>query len=474
MKNRIIYVIIATFLVTTSCNKWLDIKPKTQIDREDMFSTELGFKDALVGCYMGLKDKDLYGEKLTMSTIEHLVSHWNTNANSGEKAWSTFDFKHKTVEEDIVKIHNKLYNVICRANDLLSYIDKNKDVFASEEMRTMIKAEALAIRAFCHLDVLRLFGPIPRKLDLPTNNKLAYVKTVSREKLERCSYKEFIVQLEEDLNNSAAMLKEVDPVMENTYDYLNTVGYKPNDEFYRYRRLRFNYYAIEALKARFYLYTQQNKKAYDAAMFVIDSKKAALSSSTDIAKGFYTLPKEHLLSLNVYNIIDYAHPLFMEGKLTKTQSSVDKDIYANSTFDIRKSGLWESLTLTGGTKIYALKKYYQTAPVYSWYAVTDIQIIPILRLSEMYLIAMEAGTIEQSNILAENYYAMRNLSAVVFTDEGKRETEIVKEYQRDFYAEGQMFFVYKRLASEKILWFTGTMKPENYIVPMPLTDITYE
>lgn len=474
MKKRIIYILIATILVTTSCNKWLDIKPKTQIDREDMFSTESGFKDALVGCYMGLKDKDLYGERLTMSTIEHLVSHWNTTTNSGEKAWSTFDFKHKTVEEDIVKIHNKLYNVICRANDLLSYIDKNKDVFASEEMRTMIKAEALAIRAFCHLDVLRLFGPVPRKLDLPTNNKLAYVKTVTREKIERCSYEEFIAQLEEDLDNSAKMLKEVDPVMEYDYYYLNTTGYSPNDEFYRYRRLRFNYFAVEALKARFYLYTQQNKRAYDTAMFVIDSKKAKLTSSTDIAQGFYTLPGEQLLSLNVYNLIDYAHPLFMEGKLTKTENLVNKDIYANSTFDIRKSGLWQSLTLPNGTKIYSLKKYYQTAPVYSWYATTDIQIIPILRLSEMYLIAMETGTIQQSNSLSEHYYAMRNLPPVVFTDEEKRETEIVKEYQRDFYAEGQMFFVYKRLASEKIVWYSGTMKPENYIVPMPLTDITYE
>ncbi len=33
--------------------------------------------------------------------------------------------------------------------------------FLTSDMHDLIKGEALAMRAFCHLDILRLFGPIP-------------------------------------------------------------------------------------------------------------------------------------------------------------------------------------------------------------------------------------------------------------------------------------------------------------------------
>lgn len=475
MKKNIIYMIIATMLLTASCNNWLDIKPKTQVDREAMFSSEGGFKDALTGCYMGMKDRKLYGEQLTMTFIEHLVSHWNTAFNTEENSIKTFDYANNGVESKINGIYNQLYNVIARANDLLAYVDKNSSVFENQETQKLIKGEALAIRAFCHFDLLRLFGPVPLKMDLPTKNKLGYVKTVSNGVHDKHSYKEYIAFLEEDLALSAQLLKEVDPVLNYTYDELNKPGeaFRPTDDFYTFRRFRFNYYAVEALRARYYLYTQQNDKAYTKAMEVINSSKVRLSTSQDLSKGFFTIPNEQLLSINVYNIIDYSHKLFMEGTLVRTQRNVDSDIFKNSTFDNRKSGLWEVRNI-GTTSSYCLKKYYQTATTDPLYTITDLQTIPLIRLSEMYLIAMEAGTLEQCNELTATYYSPRNLSSVTFASDAARKAELILEYQREFYAEGQMFYTYKRLASETVLWVMGKMKLENYILPMPLTDITYE
>lgn len=475
MKKSIIYMTMAALLLTVSCNNWLDIKPKTQVDREEMFSSEGGFKDALTGCYMGLKDRRLYGEQLTMVVTEHLVSHWNTAYNTEANSLKTFNYKDANVESRISEIYNQLYNVIARANDILAYVDKNSTAFTNKETQKLIKGEALAIRAFCHFDLLRLFGPVPLKMDIKTDNKLGYVKSVTNEVHAKHTYEEFIAFLEEDLNLSADLLKEVDPVLDYTYDELNKPGsaFNPIDDFYSFRRFRFNYYAVEALKARYYLYTQQKEKAYDKAMEVIQANKLTLGTSVDLSKGFYTIPSEQLLALNVYNIVDYSHKLFMEGNLTRTQRNIDNDIFKGSTFDNRKSGLWEIRPING-TNTYCLKKYYQTATPDPLFTITDIETIPLIRLSEMYLIAMECGTLAQSNQLSATYYPPRNLTPVNFTSEATRKTELILEYQREFYAEGQMFYTYKRLASTSVLWVMGTMKLENYILPMPLTDITYE
>lgn len=200
MKKSIIYMTMAALLLTVSCNNWLDIKPKTQVDREEMFSSEGGFKDALTGCYMGLKDRRLYGEQLTMVVTEHLVSHWNTAYNTEANSLKTFNYKDANVESRISEIYNQLYNVIARANDILAYVDKNSTAFTNKETQKLIKGEALAIRAFCHFDLLRLFGPVPLKMDIKTDNKLGYVKSVTNEVHAKHTYEEFIAFLEEDLN----------------------------------------------------------------------------------------------------------------------------------------------------------------------------------------------------------------------------------------------------------------------------------
>ncbi len=35
----------------SACNNWLDVSPKTELKAEDMFATEAGFRDALIGVY---------------------------------------------------------------------------------------------------------------------------------------------------------------------------------------------------------------------------------------------------------------------------------------------------------------------------------------------------------------------------------------------------------------------------------------
>ena len=58
---------------------------------------------------------------------------------------------------------------------ILEQIDARQDVF-EPGMYEIIKGEALAMRAYCPFDLLRLFGPMPTRTS--TGKILPYVTTV--------------------------------------------------------------------------------------------------------------------------------------------------------------------------------------------------------------------------------------------------------------------------------------------------------
>ena len=52
MKKRIIYsVLLILTVLTSSCESWLDVDPRTKVKSDDLFETEAGFKDAFRGLY---------------------------------------------------------------------------------------------------------------------------------------------------------------------------------------------------------------------------------------------------------------------------------------------------------------------------------------------------------------------------------------------------------------------------------------
>lgn len=100
-------------------------------------------------------------------------------------------------------------------------------------------------------------------------------------------------------------------------------------------------------------------------------------------------------------------------------------------------------------------------------------VIPLLRLSEMYLIAMECSDLTA----ASNYYKTlceaRDISPVTFTDDNHRNEVLIKEYNKEFYGEGQAFYAYKRLAVKSIYWTSVEGSAETYVVPLSLKESGY-
>ena len=175
MKQIAVIFIIAFCAV--SCNDWLDVRPETEQKDYDQFSTVDGFFDMLVGAYMEMARADAYGERLTISNIESLANQWympESNVGYGRLAdWelSAHDFTGDNARTAIAACYSQLFHIIANANLIIKYADEQADVFIDESMRKVVQGEAYAIRAYCQLDVLRLFGQLPqggtRQVQLP-------------------------------------------------------------------------------------------------------------------------------------------------------------------------------------------------------------------------------------------------------------------------------------------------------------------
>jgi len=448
-KIRFILFVCSCFLLGTSCNNWLDVKPNDRLEQEEMFSSEQGFENALIGVYIDLKSDVLYGKNMSMDFVENLAQHWDVVPNTLEDYTSKYDYENSSVEEVIKEVYGKYYNVILNINNLLAFVDNG---VLTEGMYKLIKGEALALRAFCHLDVLRLFGPIPG--EQTEARILSYARTVSKMNQPMYSWKEYIAFLEEDLNEAEILLKDVE-------------GKGGENDFFAYRQNRMNYWACLALKARYYLWIQDEAKAIDYASRVLSGEKFRLSQETDFVQKDYVSSPEFIFALHVYNLDEKVNEYFFRaGGVKKDEEKISKDLFESDITDNRKKYLWSEIK-TETTPRYTLFKYQQEGN-----ATNSLEQIPLIRLYEMYLIIIECSDdVEVYKPLMDELVLARNISVL---DIDKKDEFVAKEYQKEFYGEGQAFFYNKRKNVIDILWTDEKGSTEIYVLPLPKTELKYE
>jgi len=477
--KKISYIIFASLITfgLFSCKKFLDVTPKTQMPQDVLFSTQSGFEDALTGVYIQMKNNGSYGQALTQTTVEQLISNWDVTANTTEQRLGLFNFGDEGVLGRFTTIWGQQYKIISSINAILGQIDERKNVFTDPLIYNMVKSECLALRAYCHLDILRLFGPIPS--DPSSAPNLPYASVLSTTPQQHISFEEYKSRLLKDLEDAENLIKDKDPIQKYSLSQLKnpglTSGFNPENDFIAYRYLRMNYYAIKALQARAYLWFGDNDKAFESAKIVIDAKneggadKFRLGTATDFsANKDYVLSNEQIFGLYSYNLNDSYQSLYASGVLKKgsTETTIKNTLYGNTGTDIRESGLWELVTLTNAAKVYIIKKYLsEKNPVLS----ADFKQIPMLRLSEMYLIAAETAPFADGVQYFQAFRTARNIGNMPApVDQQALKNEILKEYRKEFYAEGQAFFAYKRNnAPRTSITFIPAAAVLNYVLPVP-------
>jgi hypothetical protein len=97
----------------------------------------------------------------------------------------------------------------------------------------------------------------------------------------------------------------------------------------------------------------------------------------------------------------------------------------------------------------------------------------MLRLSEMYFIAIETAPLSEAQTLWAAYRTARNIPVTILpSDPILLQNALLPEYRKEFYAEGQAFYAYKRLNSTTAnVLFAPTGSSINYLFPLPKTEL---
>ena len=418
MRNIGISLICIAFFILNACNNWLSVAPATEMAVEEQFASEQGVQDALSGIYILIKNQNLYGKNLTFGYIENMASLWDVTASSSEESFSLHNYVN--VQGIIDDVYGKLYNVIANINNILNHIQPNDGIWKTDGMYEIIRGECLALRAFLHFDLMRLFGPTPLELQ-GDGAQLTNVKTVSKEIKLPIDYDAFKTLLYEDLLEAEKLLYKYDPIV---------VGIKDDGHvFLDLRKCRMNYYALKALQARVYLWYGDKKQACAAAISVISAVDADGIKMFDIngikksfSVGDFSLSTEHIWGLYDHQLSTKYSSLFLLGVLYKgtTSQSIMNDLYGNTGTDLRELYLWELQRLLD-KECYTIKKYEQGEQ------------IPLIRLSELYFIAIETGEKEVAQSLWDEYRKSRGLPEQVLPQNlDEIHQQILVEFRKEF------------------------------------------
>lgn len=477
--KKIVYILVfGLLLVTSSCNDWLTVEPKTLSTKDKMFSTEMGFETALTGLYLNLRDLYTPGKFMMGAEVDIMADLYPSFANNygvetPQYLLYTHNYTGTILDTSLNTVFEGYYKVIANANVLLEALDEQN--FLTDDMASLLKGEALAIRAFCHAELLRLWGPSPKNVNA-SRTYLPYVTQYSTDKYPYDTYQDYVTKMFADFTNAEQLLEKVDPLTKYSNSQLNTT-YISNlsgidDVFWVYRQKRFNVYGVKALMARMYLWTGDKENAYKLAKEVVDAKnvdgtsKFTLGTVNDISaiNGYdYLFSKEHLVGIDIENFTDNLFSTRF-GSYSTTSDQISK-LYGGES-DVRLK-LFTTNTLTPGVYSYGTLKFTQFQD-YS----TGLKSVPIIRLAEMYLILMETAPLDEANTYYKTFCTARSASYTAMT-ENDRNSEILKEYIKEFFSEGQVFFVHKRMGLSSMFMSGMPMTMDQYQLPIPSEETQY-
>ncbi|MGY0426527.1 MAG: RagB/SusD family nutrient uptake outer membrane protein [Polaribacter sp.] len=465
-------------LLIVSCTNYLDVQPEDKYAEKDVFSSEKAINTALNGIYLNLANANTYGGNLTMSTLDVLAQRYNTDSEHTWHYVATYDYENNDVKKTFNTIWGNLYRNILNINNFLQGLETHKGV-VSLEKENILKGEVMGLRAMLHLDLLRLYGPI-----YSTNADdlaIPYV-TIAESKLSAIlPAREVMTKILNDLSVADKLL-ENDAVRKLDDGSFTTDPNGKNSFYIQSRNLRVNYFAVKALQARANLYAGNNAAALTAAKTVIEeaspffpwTKSSAVILAGDNPDRIFF--PEVLFALQNKNLYNQQKDLFLssltDNKLLVTEDSKLKDIFDNNPSDYRFRSSW-AIPRTG---IKSYKTFFKFAYI-SDKRLPSRYKQPLIRISEMYYIAAETT---QDPTLALGYLNTvrlnRGLGDLPTSVDIK--SEILKEYQKEFYGEGQLFFYYKRnnftsIPNGSLDSGSIDMGPDQYVVPLPTSETDF-
>ncbi|MDR0333489.1 MAG: RagB/SusD family nutrient uptake outer membrane protein [Dysgonamonadaceae bacterium] len=454
MKKNILYVVIAVFLsaaIVSCSDNWLDRSPSDALSRDEVVGGSL--RDvfvALNGMYNAIQGTSThntyYGARLLYFGD---VRGDDMQARAASmRSGPTYLMQYTLGNAPV--IWNVPYMVINRSNNFLNILEKANITDASDEILADMRGQALTARALAHFDLLRVVSKpytiagasgmgVPLIIELPDPTKPASRSTIG----------EVYAQVIKDLTEAIDLMLK---------SRVGVAPYTGNSRGY------FNHWSAKALLARVHLYMGNNAEAYKVAVDIINNSGYNLATlSLDIAArydndgklitpakigqwGTQITPEVlfEVVNHDMSSWVDRESTGYLMSELGYADYLATKTFLDLMTAEYKDDVRWGVMLASTGviTGSWGNNRVW----VNKFPGRPDIRVnnIPILRLSEVYLIAAEAAYKESNSASAAKYLnaiVLRgNPSAVPVAEADATLDRILQERRVEFVGEGHRFF----------------------------------
>ena len=427
----------------SSCvNDWLDVAPSDGTDADAALTSSSDLDAARTGMYKALKGNssfvDYYGQQFFVYGDVHAGDDYQYNNIGGSnRASFYYDMNYQTASEFTSSSNvawKSPYIVIGRANRIIAAAEGGALSDAAEAKATIDQyaAEAKVLRALAHFDLVRIYGK-PYTEDQGASLGVPLVTEVleSNAKPARSTVAEVYTQVVKDLTeaiSSNALATETEP------GYVSVWGAK-------------------AILSRVYLNMGDYANALSVAEDIIKNSGAALWTRDQYFKAWdASTPNESefLFRLNVAGSTDNND---LNGIGNLQQRDGYKEMVATKKFvdmltsdpkDVRNDMFLpakaeKEVAVYGTNKVFLNKLRGQGGDL------CNVTIVPIIRLSEVYLTAAECAFRNNDKTKAVEYLndLVKNRTTTVAslaTVDNITLDRILIERRKELIGEGQRYF----------------------------------
>ena len=429
----------------SSCvNDWLDVAPSDGTDADAALTSSSDLAAARTGMYAALKGNsnlvDYYGQQFFVYGDVHAGDDYQYNNIGGSnRASFYYDMNYQTASEFSSSnvAWKSPYIVIGRANRIIAAAEGGALSDAAEAKATIDQyaAEAKVLRALAHFDLVRIYGK-PYTEDQGASLGVPLVTGVleSNAKPARSTVAEVYTQVVKDLTeaiSSNALATETEP------GYVSVWGAK-------------------AILSRVYLNMGDYANALSVAEDIIKNRKksgAALWTRDQYFKAWdASTPNESefLFRLNVAGTTD-SNDLNGIGNLQQREGYKEMvatkkfvDMLTSDPEDVRNK-MFLPATAAKEVATYGTNKVYLNKLRGQGGNLRNVTIVPIIRLSEVYLTAAECAfrnndktkAVEYLNDLVKN---RTTTEASLATVDNITLERILIERRKELIGEGQRYF----------------------------------
>lgn len=463
--NRFIIALVLIALLGSCKKSFLDQSPNTSLTVDDAITTEQAMLEAVAGMYRSMTTYYIFGRNYAVFG-DLLSDNVYLSSSNSSRFLTQSGFLWTSESAEALALWKYTYYSILQANRILT-----SDLPRTENVNYLL-GECYTARALCYFYLVNWFAkPYTVSTTSPGVPLVLQSANITGSLVypARNTVGEVYTQIVADLDSAFDLMTTAPKLHTNNSVFISK-------------------YAAKALQARVYLFMEQNAKAQEAALQVVNnggyslvadaaaynSYWAGTAARTDKVESIFELNNPSSANNGVEGV-DYIYSPKGFGDLLATDSLYN--IYTAT--DMRRELIRDSLR--AGKQAYVVQKYKNPTS-------TDRDMVRLLRYAEVVLVAAEAyaraGDVDNALIYLNTVAKNRDLSFAGYTN-ALSATDlvavIVKERQKELAFEGFRFFDLARTNVDYVRENMGAKAYSNYssvlttdyrrIQPIPQSEV---